>query len=91
MNLECKTRQGRTAANPLGLPLNPGQTEETEIPPRVLAVQAVSALLPPVLGFIAGFFITALVFPGSGDPARSAGGALLMLLFALAFYRYRRK
>jgi sigma-E factor negative regulatory protein RseC len=105
MNNECKTRQGGnlppgatgevplwiTAANPLGLPLKPGQRVETETALSSTAIQAISTLLPPILGFIAGFFLTALAFPGSGDSARSAGGAFFMFLFSLAFYFYRRK
>jgi sigma-E factor negative regulatory protein RseC len=75
MNSKCKARQG----------------SKTETTPSSMAIQAISALLPPILGFIAGFFLTALAFPGSGDPARSAGGALLMILSALAVYLYRRK
>jgi positive regulator of sigma E activity len=105
MNSECKTRQGSnlpqgatgafplwiTAANPLGLPLEPGQRVETETAPSSTAIQAISALLPPILGFIVGFSLTALAFPISGDSARSAGGALFMFLSALAFYFYRRR
>ena len=92
MNTGCKAGQGRIlAANPLKLPLEPGQVVEVETLPSPAIIQAVSALLPPLLGFIAGFFLTALIFPGSGDPARSAGGAVLMFLTAAGLYAYRRK
>ena len=92
MNTWCKAGQSRIlAANPLKLSLEPGQAVEIEIAPSSALIQAVSALLPPLLGFIAGFFLTALIFPGSGDPARSAGGAALMFLSALGLYGYRRK
>jgi sigma-E factor negative regulatory protein RseC len=92
MNKECKAAQGRvTASNPLGLGLKPGQRVEIETPVSSTVLQAVSALLPPVLGFITGYFLIALAFPASEDPARAAAGACLMLLAALGLYLYRRK
>jgi positive regulator of sigma E activity len=82
MNRECKARQGRN--------LEPGQLVETETGDSAAVIQAVPALLIPALGFIAGFFLTALAFPGSGEPARSASGVFLMGIAALGFYLYRR-
>jgi sigma-E factor negative regulatory protein RseC len=97
MNRECKaagdkaSRNQITAANPFGLPLEPGQAVEIETASSSAVVQAFSALLPPLLGFMAGFFLAVRLFPALGDPARSACGAALMLLSALGVYRYRRR
>jgi sigma-E factor negative regulatory protein RseC len=97
MNRECKAardkgHQGRvTAANPLRLPLEPGQVVEMETPSSSALTQALSALLSPLLGFTMGFFLTGILFSASGEPARSAAGAVCMFLSALGFYYYRRK
>jgi sigma-E factor negative regulatory protein RseC len=83
MNQECKSG-GITypAANPRRLSLRVGQLVETECPAPLK--QALAALLPPALGFIAGYVFTALSFPAAGDPARAAAGVLLMFLAGAA-------
>jgi hypothetical protein len=79
MNKECKSG-GITypASNPQRLSLTPGQLVETECPAPLK--QALGTLLPPALGFIAGYLLTGICFPAAGDPARAAAGVLLMFL-----------
>ncbi|MDR2619360.1 MAG: SoxR reducing system RseC family protein [Treponema sp.] len=92
MNQECKQRRGLiTAKNPLELPLKPGQQVETELSPLSVIPETILALGIPVLGFAAGFFLTAAFFPAAGDPARAFGGVLLMLAFGLGFLLFRRR
>jgi sigma-E factor negative regulatory protein RseC len=90
MNQECKSRGiSYTAANPRKLPLSVGQTVETETP--ALLKQALGVLLPPVLGFIAGYFFMRLCFPALGDPARAVAGLFLMFLAAAARFLIRNR
>jgi sigma-E factor negative regulatory protein RseC len=92
LNQECKDKQGFiSASNPLNLPLETGQEVETEMSPKMILGQAFFALLPPLAGFIAGFFITGLFFPSFGDPGKAFGGIILMFAGAFGFYFYRRR
>jgi sigma-E factor negative regulatory protein RseC len=91
MNRECKRRQDPVIAqNSFNLPLRPGQQVETELLPIPVIIQALSALFPPCLGFAAGFFLTAALFPVSGEAAQAFGGVLLMFIAGTVFYLYRR-
>jgi hypothetical protein len=56
---------------------------------RLLFSQGAAALLPPALGFTAGFALTGLFFPLSGGEFRAAMGAALMFLSALIVYFFR--
>jgi sigma-E factor negative regulatory protein RseC len=89
MNMECKSG-GRfiTAENPLDLPVETGQLVEVETEASLLP-QALTAFLPPILGFIAGFLIIRLLFPETGEGA--AAGMGVIFLFASAFVVYRMK
>jgi sigma-E factor negative regulatory protein RseC len=88
---DCKARSfSYSAENTPGLPLKPGQLVETQTVASTFR-QSLAALLPPPLGFIAGYAATALAFPGSGEPPRAAGGALLFFAFAAVFYLIRRR
>lgn len=90
MSQECKSRGiSYTAANPRRLPLSVGQMVETETP--ALLKQALGILLPPVLGFIAGYVLTRLCFPVAGDPGRAAAGVFLMFLAAAARFLIRKR
>jgi hypothetical protein len=60
------------------------------VPRRLLLLQGAAALLPPALGFAAGFILTGLLFPLSGEGLRAAAGAALMFLCALGVYLVRR-
>jgi hypothetical protein len=42
------------------------------------------------MGFAAGFALTGLLFPLSGEGQRAAAGAALMFLFAFGVYLFRR-
>jgi hypothetical protein len=56
---------------------------------RVLFFQGAAALLPPALGFAAGFVLTGLFFPPSGEGFRVAAGLVLMFLLASGLYLFR--
>jgi sigma-E factor negative regulatory protein RseC len=91
LDKECKARSfSYDAENTPGLSLRPGQLVETRTVASTLR-QSLAALLPPPLGFIAGYAATGLAFPGSGEPPRAAGGALLFFAAAAVFYLFRRR
>jgi hypothetical protein len=52
--------------------------------------QAAAAILPPALGFAAGFGFTGRFFPLSGEGLRAAVGTASMFLLALGVYLFRR-
>jgi sigma-E factor negative regulatory protein RseC len=88
---ECKARSfSYTAENTGGLSLSPGQLVETETAASPLK-QGLGALLPPALGFIAGYGGAGLAFPAAGEPPRAAAGALLLFAVAGALYLIRRR
>jgi hypothetical protein len=53
--------------------------------------QGAAALLPPALGFTAGFALAGRLFPLSGEEVRAAAGLVLMFLFASGVYLFRRR
>jgi hypothetical protein len=53
---------------------------------KVLLLQGAAALLPPALGFAAGFTLTDLLFPLAGEGLRAAAGVVFMFLFAFGVY-----
>jgi sigma-E factor negative regulatory protein RseC len=65
---------------------SPGQT----VPRKIIFRQGAAALLPPVLGFAAGFTLTGLFFPLSGEGLRIGAGAAFMFLLALGIYLFHR-
>ena len=84
MNQECKSGGGLIAAeNPENLDIKTGQLVEAEAPGFNFIVQALTAFLPPILGFIAGYALTRLLLPRAGEGAAAAGG--IVLLFAASF------
>jgi sigma-E factor negative regulatory protein RseC len=90
-NRECHAKRRMVGAeNKTGLPLAEGQQVELEIGPRSILGQAAFSLLPPLLGFPAGFFLAGLI-PGWGPPLRIAGGFLLLLAAALLSLGIRRR
>ena len=92
MNQECKSGGGSiTADNPDALPLTPGLTVEVRAPGASIFGQAMAAILPPVLGFFASFFLARLLFPQAKDGVY--GGIGIIFLFATAFlvYHIRKK
>jgi sigma-E factor negative regulatory protein RseC len=56
-----------------------------------LLSQTLAALLPPLLGFAAGFWLVGLFHPETGEPARAALGVLCMFAAAGAVYLVRRR
>ncbi|GHV60210.1 hypothetical protein AGMMS49587_00850 [Spirochaetia bacterium] len=80
-----------TAENSNNLDLVPGRLVETGAGPRTLLSQGAAALIPPLLGFIAGFFFAGALFPQSAEGLRAACGVLLLFAAALGFYSFRRR
>jgi len=92
MNSECKKNGPSVCAeNPKSLPLALGQMVEAEAGGRDLALEAFFALLPPILGFIAGFFLIRLSFPAAGEGEAAGAGVVMLFASAFAFYRARKK
>jgi sigma-E factor negative regulatory protein RseC len=92
MQQECKTRtRFLKANNPFHFPLAIGQAVKIETPKATLLGQGFTALFPPMVGFIAGFMLTGLLVPASGDPARAAGGVLGLFILAYLTYLIRKK
>ena len=84
MNIECKAgSRSFSAENPHALPLEPGQVVEISAPGISLMGQVFMAFMPLALGFIAGFFLTRLLFPEAGEGAFAGTG--VVFLFAAAF------
>jgi len=92
LKTECKTPSRIiTLENTENLCLREGDPVKIEAKPALVFFQTLSALGPPVLGFLAGFFLPGLLFPDSNDPARAAAGVLLMFTAAFGFYQLRRR
>jgi sigma-E factor negative regulatory protein RseC len=88
---DCKARAfSYSAENTAGLLLRPGQLVETETAASPLK-QGLAALLPPPLGFIAGYVAAGFAFPASGEPLRAATGALALFAVAGTLYLIRRR
>jgi sigma-E factor negative regulatory protein RseC len=80
-----------TAENRDTLSLKPGQLVETEHSPRGLLLQGLIVLLPPVMGFIAGYALVRAAFPAAGEGARAAGGAFLLFAGGTLTFLFRRR
>jgi sigma-E factor negative regulatory protein RseC len=92
MNRECaKGFVPVTVENKDNLDLVKGQRVETGSGTRSLFAQGAAALTPPLLGFIAGFFLSGKIFPLSGEGFRAASGVLLLFAAACGFYFFRRR
>jgi hypothetical protein len=65
------------------------ETPPPAFPPRTLLIQALAALLPPVLAFPGIFWGLGRLSPAPGEPVRAAAG--LIGLFGTAFLIYRRR
>jgi positive regulator of sigma E activity len=90
MNMECKTGGGFiTAENTEGLPIKTGQTVEVKAKRASLLRQALTAFLPPLVGFIAGYALVRFFFPQAGEGA--APGMGVIFLFAGAFFVYWKR
>ena len=92
MNHECKANGGLiTAGNPNALPLEIGKMVEVAAPGAGLIGQAFAALLPPILGFIASYYLASLLFPGAGEGAAALIGVFFLFASAFVIYRARKK
>jgi hypothetical protein len=92
MNAECKKGRGLiTAENSAGLDLAPGQLVETSVSRPSLALQALTALCPPLAGYAGTFVLTGLVFPGLGEPARAALGVAALAAVGFICFRLCRR
>ena len=92
MNQECQNRSGLiTAENPEGLSLREGQTVEVCAAGASLLSQALTALLPPFLGFLLGYKLTRLLFPQAPDGAPAGLGLVFLFAAAFAVYLVKKK
>jgi len=92
MEQECKGHVRHfIAKNSLGLSLNVGQVVEVEVPKTMLISQGLQVLLPPIIGFFAGFILTGIIFINSGEPARAMGGVVMFLFTGYVIYLVRKK
>ena len=95
MEMECKSKGGvLNAENPKALPLKIGQTVEIKIQgASFLSIlkQSIGALLPPALGFIAGFYFTRLFFPDIKEEAAVFIGVIQLFVTAFIVYKIRKK
>jgi len=91
MKKECRACGSITAENPLSLSLEAGQTVEVNAPMASVFRQALSALVPPALGFAGGFFLTRLFLPESGEGAAAGMGVLFLFASAFIVYAIRKR
>ena len=92
MNLECKSGGGFiTAENPKALPLKTGQMVEVAAPGAGIFRQALTAFLPPALGFVAGYTLSRLLFPKAGEGLFAFIGAAFLFIAAFIVYWARKK
>jgi positive regulator of sigma E activity len=89
---ECKKRPTLLAAeNHSDTDLRPGQLVETVLPLGALVRDGGAALLPPLLGFMGGFFLVRIFSPTAGDAACAAAGVLFLFAGSAAAYVVRRR
>ncbi|MDR2784499.1 MAG: SoxR reducing system RseC family protein [Treponema sp.] len=92
MNLECKKGKGLiTAENSAGLALAPGQLVETSVSRPSLALQALTALCPPLAGYAGTFVLTGIAFPGLGEPVRAALGVAALAVVGFVCFKLCRR
>jgi sigma-E factor negative regulatory protein RseC len=91
MNKECRSRGGIIAENSFALPLLKGQMVEVTAPRMPVLMQALTALLPPVLGFITGYICAALCFPLAGEAVHAGAGVIFLFAAAFIVYAIRKR
>ena len=92
MNHECKSGSGLiTAENPGGFPLKTGQIVEVSGQGASILGQALTALLPPLTGFLLGFYLTGLLVPEAPEGAKAGMGVVFLFATAFVVYRVRKK
>lgn len=91
-NQECRADSGFIIAeNPRALSLKTGQTVEVSTPAVSILGQALVSLLPPALGFVAGYVFLRLLFPHTGEGAAAALGVVFLFAAAFIVYSIRRR
>ncbi len=90
-NNECKGNGNLyIAKNSLHLPLKEGQTVEVENKTSTSFIQGIEVLLPPVLLFILGYFLTSKIVPDSSDDVRVGIGVAALFLGFFMMYWIRK-
>ena len=92
MKTECKGKIVLIEAeNSLSLPLETGQVVEITAPAASLFKQAVTSLMPPVMGFSIGYILTRFFFPGAGEGIAALAGIILLFTAAFIVFAATRK
>jgi positive regulator of sigma E activity len=91
MEGECKRIAPVKVEKTRNTELEPGQLVETGVGRKALFIQALEALLPPLLGFAGGYLAMALLLPSLGEASRAATGALFLFAGAAGFYAFRKR
>jgi len=91
IKVECGACGGINAENPLSLSLKTGQTVEVSASGASIFRQAITALVPPALGFTAGFFLTRLFLPKASEGASAAAGVIFLFAVAFIVYMVRKR
>ena len=91
MKEECKTCVSIIAENPLSLSLKAGQTVEVSAQGTAIFRQALEALVPPALGFVAGFFLARFFIPEASEGAWAASGVIFLFASAFIVYDVRKR
>jgi positive regulator of sigma E activity len=87
----CRPNQGLlTALNRKKLSLSPGQRVTVEFSPASVLIQILTALLPPFLGFIAGYALGGLCSPSGDQALRAAAGTAGLFISAGIVYFIRQ-
>ncbi|MDR0690156.1 MAG: SoxR reducing system RseC family protein [Spirochaetaceae bacterium] len=88
----CRPNPGRLIAlNREKLPLSPGQRVAVKFPPGSVLAQTLAALLPPLLGLIAGYVLGGLWgSPAGNQVPRAAAGGVGFVIFAGIVYFIRK-
>jgi len=91
MNAECKSGGGLISAeNSLAIQLTVGQMVEVRASESSIFVQALTAFLPPALGFVSGYIFMRLFFPAFGEGAAAFTGVLLLFSAAIIVCRIKK-
>jgi positive regulator of sigma E activity len=92
MNHECKTGSGHIIAeNNLSHPLKPGQMVEVNAESVSIISQALTAFLPPILCFIAGFALVRIIFSEVSEAIAAFIGLVFFFTAAIIVYYLRKK
>jgi sigma-E factor negative regulatory protein RseC len=92
MSQECKSnKRVITAENRNQLDLSVGQFVEIETSVSSACIQFLQAIIPPIVGFAAAYFLMTSVFLVSDYGIRVAAGVIGLFLAGFGFYVFRKK